>query len=239
MSSDNIITTKEYKAIDVYKKELKEKLMENIGTAQAVVLLKPTPKGEKRKRLMNPSKPKGQYNPEFTYLEQAYVSETLDMALMMDWDLVLTKSERIGEEAFVEGYIDARFKNGMKIRRSGFGGAVKRNNANQSWGDVFKAATSDLMKNCAARMGIGRDLYRHEEKITEKPVPQGTGSNDAYTEEGKVVTSTSPDGGKPAMASQFNAISSLMGLDEVPEAMKGFTFQQAADKIRELSQKKK
>lgn len=224
------LSVAEYKSLPEYERQLKENLMENIGKAQAVMLLKPTPKGEKRYRLMNPGRAAGAGNPRFTYVEHAYVSETLDLALLMDWDLVVTKSERIGDEAFVEGYIEARFKNKMTIKRSGFGGAKKVNNPNQSWGDVFKAATSDLLKNCAARMGVARDLYRTEEKQIEEvyekatPVPQ--------------ETVAALDNDKPATPAQFNAIATLMNLEEVPNEMKGFTFTEAAGKIKELSSKR-
>ncbi len=232
MPNKNIIATSEYKTLPEYEKQLKENLMEAIGKAQAVMLLKPTPKGEKRKRLMNPSRPRGAGNPEFTYVEHAYVSETLDLALLMDWDLVVTKSERIGEEAFVEGYIEARFKNGMKIKRSGYGGAKKVNNPNQSWGDVFKAATSDLLKNCASRMGVARDLYRTEEKNTEvafKDTPA------LPTEEIQKL-----DGDKPALPAQLNAIATLKGIspNQLTEEETRLSFSEASAKIKELSVKK-
>lgn len=159
-----------FKSREEYKKELKQKLMKKMGEAQAVLLLQKTPNSEVRKRLMNPSKAKGPYNPEFSYLEHAYVEETLNFAFQMDWDAVITKSERIGEEAYVEGYLEVRFQDGTKVRKTGFGGAMHRNNPNMSWGDVFKAAYSDMIKNAATKFGLGLDLYRHEEKVIEKTI---------------------------------------------------------------------
>lgn len=147
---------------------LKDEILQKVGRAQAIIMFGKTPKGEIRKRLMNPKLPKGPGNPEFSYLEHAFVSETLNLAFALDWDLVVTKSERVGMEALVEGYIEVRLKE-RTVRKAGFGGAVRiENNRNQTWGDVFKAATSDMLKNAAARLGIGLDLYRHEERAVEQ-----------------------------------------------------------------------
>lgn len=168
VNSDQKDNEKTVSLVEKYKTDLRAELSEKIGIAQATVLLQPTPTKEIRKRLMNPKMPKSDRNPEFSYVEQAYVSELLDLALFMDWDLVVTKSERVGEEALVEGYLEARFKSGITVKKHGFGGATHRNNPNLTWGDTFKAAASDLMKNCAARMGIGRDLYRKDEERIEK-----------------------------------------------------------------------
>ncbi len=147
------------KTPDEYARDLKLDLMKNIGEAQAIVLLRPTPKAEIKKLTMG--------SMTFDYVEHAYVSELLDTALLMDWDLIVTHQERVDNEALVHGYIEARFKNGTTIKRYGSGGAVKQpTNRNQTWADVFKASTSDLLKNCAARMGVARDLYR-DDKIIE------------------------------------------------------------------------
>lgn len=206
---------------------LKQELIEKIGKSTATLLLQKTPRTEVRKRLLNPSKPRGPGNPEFSYLEHAYVSETLNFAFMLDWDLIITRSERIGQEAFVEGYIEVRFKNGKAVRKAGFGGAVKiEANRNQTWADVFKSAESDMLKNCAARLGLGLDLYRHEEKQVEQITAA------APKQEVRVVF---PDGDKPATEQQLATLKSLKhDLVKSPPKSK----QQAADMIMEYFAKK-
>jgi len=226
MSNDKAIDIAKlpYKSREAYKSQLKEQLMEAIGTAQAVMLLQKTPKGEIRKRLMNPQKPAGANNPEFSYVEHAYVSEQLDLTFFMDWDLIVTKSERVGEEALVEGYLECRFKNKTIIKKHGFGGAVHRNNPNMTWGDTFKSATSDLLKNCAARMGIARDLYRHEEKVTDKFIE--------IKSEPKGEAPQLEDGSRPATEAQLQTIKSLD--PEFDVATSNFTKQEAVNRLDEL-----
>lgn len=211
-----------------FKTELKQDLIEKIGKAQATILLQKTPKKEIRKRLLNPTLPRGPRNPEFTYVEHAYVSETLNFATLLDWDLIVVHQERIGDEALVHGYLEIRFKGNTTVKKYGYGGAKRiEANRNQTWADVFKSATSDMLKNCAARLGLALDLYRHEEKITE------------------VVQEVSPENPKPGAApvlaneneppkeSQLQTIKNLGG---DPEKFK--TFGQAAREIKRLSLQK-
>lgn len=206
---------------------LKQELIEKIGKATATLLLQKTPRTEVRKRLLNPSKPRGPGNPEFSYLEHAYVSETLNFAFLLDWDLIITRSERIGQEAFVEGYIEVRFKTGKSVRKYGFGGAVKiETNRNQTWADVFKSAESDMLKNCAARLGLGLDLYRHEEKQVEMITAA------APKQEVRVVL---PDGDKPATEQQMATLKALKH-DFIKAPIKN--KQHAADTIMEYYTKK-
>ena len=62
--------------------------------------------------------------------------------------------------------------NRTAIVKDGFGGAFYQpNNPNASWADTFKAAESDALKAAAARLGIGLDLYRHEEQVQEAVPP--------------------------------------------------------------------
>lgn len=207
---------------------LKQELIEKIGKATATLLLQKTPRTEVRKRLLNPSKPRGPGNPEFSYLEHAYVSETLNFAFMLDWDLIITRSERIGSEAFVEGYIEVRFKNGKAVRKAGFGGAVKiEANRNQTWADVFKSAESDMLKNCAARLGLGLDLYRHEEKVIEKAIVQAP-----IAQPTRVLLE---DGEKPATEQQMATLKALKH-DFIKTPIKN--KQHAADTIMEYYNKK-
>jgi hypothetical protein len=204
--------------------KLKQDLMESIGTAQAIVLLGKTPKGEIRKRLMNPKNPSGPGNPTFSYVEHAYVEQTLNLAFMLNWSVEVTHRERIDSEAFVEIILTLNFKNNVVVKKSGFGGAAKTGSPNQTWGDVFKSAYSDAIKNAATKLGIGLDLYRHEE-ITGEVVAKA-----------KAVEAGQPDGQKlsgKATETQLATIKNLGG-----EPGENMTFAEAADKIRQLAQMK-
>ncbi len=220
----NEIKKSEFKQRQEYLTQMKDALMEKVGTAQAVILLGKTPKGEIRKRLMNPKKPKSEYNPEFSYLEHAFVEETLNFAFMLNWNVEVISKERIGEEAFVEILLTATFKDGSVIKKSGFGGAMHiANNPNTSWGDVFKSAYSDAIKNAATKLGIGLDLYRHEEKAVEKAV---------VIQEEQKARPVIKDSTDPALPSQ---IETLKGMGVSEEEAKKMNKQEASDKIRELA----
>lgn len=151
--------------------EQKRELVKAIGKAQAILLLQKTPKTEIRKRLMNPSKPRGRGNPEFSYVEHAYVTEMLNWATLLNWDVIVESRERIEDEAVVHGYIEIRFPNGNVVKKYGSGGMRHiAANRNMGWADAFKGATSDMIKNCAMRLGLGLDLYRTEEEDVIEPV---------------------------------------------------------------------
>jgi hypothetical protein len=179
MADENQIETlgkvMKFKDREGYIKTLKENLMEKVGTAQAIILMGRTPPGEIRKRLMNPSNPKGSNNPEFSYLEHAYVEETLNYAFAFNWDVVVEETTWNGDDVMLRGYIEVRFKDGTKVKKSGFGGAkFIANNRNMSRGDAAKSAYSDMIKNAATKLGIGLDLYRHEERMIEAVVMKPT-----------------------------------------------------------------
>lgn len=210
--------------------QLKEELATKVGKAQAVVLLGKTPKSEIRHRLMNPRNPKGPNNPEFDYLEHAYVEQTLNFAFMLNWSVEVTHRERIESEAFIEVLLTLNFKDGTVVKKSGFGGAAKLNNFNQSWGDVFKSAYSDAIKNAATKLGIGLDLYRHEEVVVEKTQKIDAQAPGQPTDEQR---------GKPALEAQLQAIQNMGGtLPESEEDRAKITFGQAVDWIAQLRAKK-
>jgi hypothetical protein len=161
-----------FKEREGYVADLKKDLMEKIGTAQAIILMGKTPKGEIRKRLMNPKKEKSEFNPEFSYLEHAYVEETLNLAFMFNWDAVVEKETWNGDDVELLGYLEIRFpKSKIIVKKTGIGGAKYiSNNPNMSRADAAKSAYSDMIKNAATKLGIGLDLYRHEEKMIESIV---------------------------------------------------------------------
>jgi hypothetical protein len=175
-----------------YLDDLKKDLMERVGTAQSIILMGRTPQGEIRKRLMNPSNPKGSNNPEFSYLEHAYVEELLNLAFAFNWDVVVEETTWNGDDVMLKGYIEVRFKNNVVVRKTGFGGAkFIANNRNMSRGDAAKSAYSDMIKNAATKLGIGLDLYRHEERMIEavvmKPTQQVVAKNIVTNDEMKAI----------------------------------------------------
>ncbi len=158
-----------------YLDDLKKDLMERIGTAQSIILMGRTPQGEIRKRLMNPKMPKSDRNPEFSYLEHAYVEELLNLAFAFNWDVVVEEQIWNGDDVLLKGYIEVRFKNNVVVRKTGFGGAKYiASNPNMSRGDAAKSAYSDMIKNAATKLGVGLDLYRHEERQLEAVVVKPT-----------------------------------------------------------------
>jgi len=141
--------------------------------AQIGLLLQKTPRKEIRTRLLNPRKPEGPDNPRLKYLEHAYVTETLNLLFGFNWDLEVLEHQRIENEAVVKTRLRVRLADGSTIIKDAFGGAhYQSGNPNASWADTFKAAESDALKAAAARLGIGLDLYRHEEKQREVAAPQ-------------------------------------------------------------------
>jgi len=171
MAEDNEIQSLPKVAKSLQKEKLlklKNDLFDKVGTAQAIVLLGKTPKGEIRSRLMNPKNPEGDNNPRFFYVEHAYVEQVLNYAFMLQWSVKCISKERIGEEVFVEILLSVTFKDKSVVEKTGFGGAKHLNNPNTSWGDVFKSAYSDAIKNAATKLGVALDLYRHEEVEQEK-----------------------------------------------------------------------
>lgn len=226
-----------------YLEDLKKIIMEQVGLAQSVILLQKTPKGEIKKRLLNPSKPRGRGNPEFKYVKHSYVSKILNFAFALQWNLIITKSERIGEEALVEGYIEITTKNGNLIKKYGYGGAKHRDNPATTWADTFKAATSNMLKNAAARLGVALDLYDDDDDYIDT-TPVQTAQPEKATKQAdpvekpqpKITTApqtaiSSPD--SPASKEQLATIKSLGG-----DPDDKYTRQEAANYIRQLISQK-
>jgi hypothetical protein len=156
---------------DATRSELGAFLRQRTVEAQLGLLLQKTPRREIRTRLLNPRQPEGAGNPRLKYLEHAYVTETLNLLFGFNWDLEVIEQERINNEAVVRTRLTVRLADGSAITKDSFGGAhYQPNNPNSSWADTLKAAQSDGLKAAAARLGIGLDLYRHEELQKTAPV---------------------------------------------------------------------
>ena len=154
--------------------ELGAYLRQRSVEAQIGLLLQKTPRREIRTRLLNPRNPEGPNNPRLKYLEHAYVTETLNLCFGFNWDLEVIEQERINNEAVVRTRLTVRLADGSAITKDSFGGALYQpNNPNSSWADTLKAAQSDGLKAAAARLGIGLDLYRHEELANESTPVRG------------------------------------------------------------------
>lgn len=140
--------------------------------AQLSLLLQKTPRKEIRTRLLNPNKPEGPGNPRLRYVEHAYVTEALNLLFGFNWDLEVLEQQRVDNEAVVKARLRVRLADGSTIVKDSFGGAhYQPANSNASWADTLKAAHSDALKAAAARLGIGLDLYRHEEEQKRAPGP--------------------------------------------------------------------
>ena len=145
--------------------ELGAYLRQRTVEAQMGLLLQKTSRKEVRTRLLNPNRPEGPGNPRLKYLEHAYVTETLNVLFGFNWDLEVLEQQRIENEAVVKTRLRVRLADGSVIIKDSFGGShYQPGNPNASWADSFKAAESDGLKAAAARLGVGLDLYRHEEK---------------------------------------------------------------------------
>lgn len=156
--------------------ELGAYLRQRSVEAQLGLLLQRTPRKEIRTRLLNPKRPEGPDNPRLKYLEHAYVTETMNLLFGFNWDLEVLEQQRLDNEAVVKTRLRVRLADGSTIVKDSFGGAhYQPGNPNASWADTFKAAESDGLKAAAARLGIGLDLYRHEEGKREVTPPAGEG----------------------------------------------------------------
>jgi len=199
----------------------KAELAQNIGTAQSILLLQKTPKGEIRHR-------PGPGGRQLAYIEHAYVTETLNWAFGMKWNLIVTAREKLSNECIVHGYLEVPIGD-MMVRKDGTGSAITLPNV--PIGDIYKSATSDLLKVCAARLGLGLDLYRHDESLIQAP------PSPAKTAQSVVYGETQQGGNdymfKPATAQQLKVLADL-GV-EIPDKC---TFEQAAKLIRENKQTK-
>jgi hypothetical protein len=146
--------------------QIREHLLQRFSEAQLALLLQKTPRREVRTRLLNPNRPEGPGNPRLRYVEHAYVTETLNLLFGFNWDLEVLEQQRIENEAVIKARVRIRLPDGTAIAKDSFGGAwYQPGNPNSSWADTFKAAESDALKTAAARLGIGLDLYRHEEQV--------------------------------------------------------------------------
>lgn len=164
-ATENSSNVQRLMPIDPTISELGSYLRQRTVEAQIGLLLQRTPRREIRTRLLNPKEPEGPRNPRLRYLEHAYVTETLNLLFGFDWDLEVLEQERINNEAVVRTRLRVRLADGSTIIKDSFGGAnYQPNNPNSSWADTLKAAESDALKAAAARLGIGLDLYRHEEQ---------------------------------------------------------------------------
>src|SRR3989304_4186666 len=172
-------STEIQKHIDNLRLELKQE----IGESRAALLMQRTPKHEIRTRLLNPTKPEGTGNPRFRYVEHSWVTKMLNFAFAFNWDLVVEEIKEYTDQVVVRGYLEVRTKNAT-IRKWGVGGAkFHPNSPNEKKADVFNAAQSHMLKRCAMLLGLGIDLYRHQDKAVQE-VEEGNVKE--ATEAGKI-----------------------------------------------------
>ncbi len=176
------------KAIELSSREAPEErkqtvndfLMPLFNDAQMRLLVNKTPEYAKMKRV-------GGNGMILTYVKHGYVTDQLNKAFGFDWDLVLEPIDKgqmyalqieeiqridgktnkplpskIVRHVAVCGHLVVRVhdKNGNvkgEIRKSGFGSQLWL--PTMEFGDALKAAKSDLLKVCAAQVGVALDLY--------------------------------------------------------------------------------
>ena len=221
---------------------LKLELAQQMGEARSAVLMQRTPKHEIRTRLLNPTKPEGTGNPRFRYVEHSWITKMLNFAFAFNWDLVIEEIKEYTDQAVVRGYLEVRTKNAT-IRKWGVGGAkFHPNSPNEKKADVFKAAQSDMLKRCAMLLGLGIDLYRHEDKAVQeveevevKETPK-TAQTVSRTENPEGTHSIEV---KPATPAQIKTVETLAKAKGVEIDTAGLSETAAAETIQRLIKEKK
>lgn len=175
------------KAIEVSREAPEERkqavhdfLMPLFNDAQMRLLVNKTPAYAIQKRV-------GGNGMMLSYVKHGYVTDQLNKAFGFDWDLVLEPvsngqmyalqieeiprvdgktnkplPSKIVRHVAVCGYLVVRVHDGKgnvkgEIRKSGFGSQLWL--PSMEFGDALKAAKSDLLKVCAAQVGVALDLY--------------------------------------------------------------------------------
>lgn len=152
---------------------VKDVLAPVFNQAQMNLLLNRTPDYAKQKR-------PGPGGKSLTYVKHGYVTDQLNKAFGFDWDLLIDpiegnkmytlqvetytdgKTEKTTRHLSVCGRLVVRVHNKAgsvvtQITKSGFGSQIW--NSGMELGDALKAAKSDLLKVCAAQLGVALDLY--------------------------------------------------------------------------------
>ena len=225
-------STEIQKHIDNLRLELKQE----IGESRAALLMQRTPKHEIRTRLLNPTKPEGTGNPRFRYVEHSWVTKMLNFAFAFNWDLVVEEIKEYTDQVVVRGYLEVRTKT-TTIRKWGIGGAkFHPNSPNEKKADVFNAAQSHMLKRCAMLLGLGIDLYRHEDKavqeVEEVNVKEATEAGkitDVVIKDGKVSVEV-----KPATLAQIKTVETLAKAKGVEIDTAGLSEAAAAETIQKL-----
>ena len=229
-------STEIQKHIDNLRLELKQE----IGESRAALLMQRTPKHEIRTRLLNPTKPEGTGNPRFRYVEHSWVTKMLNFAFAFNWDLVVEEIKEYTDQVVVRGYLEVRTKT-TTIRKWGIGGAkFHPNSPNEKKADVFNAAQSHMLKRCAMLLGLGIDLYRHEDKavqeVEEVNVKEATEAGkitDVVIKDGKVSVEV-----KPATLAQIKTVETLAKAKGVEIDTAGLSEAAAAETIQKLIKEK-
>jgi len=147
-----------------------------VNDAQRVVLTQSTPPEVLMTR-------PGKGGKQFTYVEHAWVTATLNEAFGWSWSWEIVEHQFIPVEQPIEvlvlGKLTVHTQRGDLVKMQ-FGSAdVKcdRNGNPLSIGDDLKAASSDGLKKCASLLGIALDLYRSDES---QPANKSDGPKSAF-----------------------------------------------------------
>lgn len=95
---------------------------------------------------------------QFSYVEIGYVIRKLNEAFSpLNWDFKITDKIEKPKEIIVQGELTVKDHKGNSVVKTQFGQGDFKSNV--SFGDVYKAATSDALKKCASLLGVALDVY--------------------------------------------------------------------------------
>jgi hypothetical protein len=135
-------------------------MAEQFTDAQISFLLQRTPRREIRYR-------EGPGGRTLAYVEHAYVTEKLNQIFGFNWSLEIMEQHIVNNEAIVKVRLMVRTAAGGEIVKEAYGGQVHQPNTELA--NTIKGACSDGLKKAASLLGIGIDLYRHDDQSVDPP----------------------------------------------------------------------
>lgn len=235
------------------KQSVQDFLAPLFNDAQMRLLVNKTPDYAIQKR-------EGAKGQMLSYVKHGYVTDQLNKAFGFDWDLIIDPMSNgnmyaLQVEEFpridaktnkplppivvrhiaVCGHLVARVhdsKGNVKgtITKSGFGSQIW--NAKMEFGDALKGAKSDLLKVCAAQVGIALDLYWNDMAEVEKYEDEQEKKRNQQAEQEIINASfvdLPPQNGPELVARAYSelgmdgkAVAEGLGLPSIGDVMKSF-----------------
>lgn len=112
----------------------------------------------------------------WSYVPVSWVIERLNQMFALLWSFEVVEEKVVGNEVIVRGFIEVPVKDGLSIRKHGFGSkeiqykgtGLNKTTEPLSLGNDYKAAASDCLKKCATQLGIALDLYLDEIEVSRR-----------------------------------------------------------------------